>query len=440
MKGILKKFAVTIISGLLLISGVYTAYSNSNAMNGSIDRSIDKLTAAAYKADKSKTSDIDDSYDIFFMDDDAYFKHKLDDGVYWVPVNFLGKPQYTGDEVREIIDTRDPEYIEKKINTLYDAISYRYLSGFTTTRVGDHKDLPYNGIIWQHHKNGKEAILTNEGDCSGNAVLISYLLQGNYDESGFISYNLSNGGGHVFNYILHDGCYYFLDCTDIRSAIIEDSRIGRRPYFGVNLIMADSVEKFIKYYSKNYLSDTAVFQMYQDDRVAPIGYKKGVFYLPDDLDIKFYGDVKKIRYVLTKRPTVIPSWENDTKKEIDRSIKGEIAVIPYSHSDYGGMAGYHELRLYNLNGILVELQHITINCYNHKGKLQSKIEYNTDDLDEFMLNNIIFDMAAIGIGNLNNYARIDGSIEYTDINGNLVKKDFDIDLAADDIIPVKYVQ
>lgn len=437
MKVILNKITVVLLSGMLAITGIFTGYHNNQAANNS--GSIAYLLGTAPK-DNSKASTINDSYDIFFMDDDASFKYELADGVYWVPVNVLGKPQYSSEKLRKIIDTRDPAFIEKKINTLYDAISYRYLSGFTTTRGGDHKDLPFNGVIWQHHKDGKEAVLTNEGDCSGNAVLISYLLKGNYKESGYISYNLSNGSGHVFNYFMHKGSYYFIDCTEMRSAIMESNLSNRWSDFGVNLIMADSVQQFIDYYTMNYINGAAVFQMYQDERVAPIGYKNDTYYLPNDLKIRFYGDTDQIKYILTKGPTDIPSWENSIQKAINRNLTGELSIVPYSHSEYEENRGdFYDLRLYNLNGIPVQLQHLTINYYDKSGKLLSKEKYTSDDFNNIMINNVVFDMAMIGLNNSNNTARIDGSVEYLDINGHLERKEFKFDLSARDI-PVEYVQ
>lgn len=205
----------------------------------------------------------------------------------------------------------------------------------------------------------------------------------------------------------------------------------------MNLLMADSVNQFIKYYSSQ-LGTTAVFQMYQDDRVMPIGYRDGAYYLPDDLDIKFYGDTKQIKFALTKRPPDVPRWENDVKKAIDRDVKGDLAIVPYSHSQYGRRAGIYELRLYNLNGIPVELMNIGINYYNRSGSLQSRVEYNSERLVSFMPNNVVFDMAVIGMNNFNNYSKISGNIEFRDINGNLINKEFEFEPNVN--VPVKYVQ
>lgn len=103
MKFMSYKLAVVLLSGIMAITGILSGNYNSQA-NGINSENIAYSSETALK-DEKITSNIDDSYDIFFMDDDASFKHKLADGVYWVPVNVLGKPQYSSEKLREIIDT-----------------------------------------------------------------------------------------------------------------------------------------------------------------------------------------------------------------------------------------------------------------------------------------------------------------------------------------------
>ncbi len=61
------------------------------------------------------------SKDIGVYSNDIEFQTEVYEGVYWVPINTLGKTRYTNDEIYEI--TKWP--IEKKkeqIGTLYEAV------------------------------------------------------------------------------------------------------------------------------------------------------------------------------------------------------------------------------------------------------------------------------------------------------------------------------
>lgn len=380
------------------------------------------VTAAAKKTES-------ENYDTFFLKKDASFKRWLADGVYCVPVNVLGKPEYTDEEILDMIDTRDPKNISKKIDTLYDSIRYHYLSGFKTLR-SDHKDLAFEGVIWQHHKSGREALLTNEGDCSGNAVLIQYLLDGDYDETGFFSYNLKDGGGHVFNYIKQDNKYYFLDFTVICDAIME-SKLGslQEPYCRSNLVVADSVEKFVAYYKKQFLGNmTSVFNTYTADRVAPIGYKNGTYYLPDDLEnIKFYGDKKQISIKQTKKPEDIPCWNRDGL--LDRELQADISIVPYSSQEYEGRGSSFELRFYLMNDVTARLTGLTMKYYNANDVLMLNYKYTEPELYDYIyFNTSIFTWRPFPLWQDNYCSYAKGVAEFTDIHDNVFTKEFQINL------------
>jgi hypothetical protein len=379
--------------------------------------------AEAAAKESSKTKDTND-YNIFFLDKDAKIKKYLANGVYWVSVNTLGGPQLTDKKIIDLINKQDPKSMSKSIDTLYDVVRYYYLAGFKTLS-SDHKDIPFNGVYWQHHKTGPEALITNCGDCSGNAVLAAYLLAGDYDEVGYITYNIENGSGHVFNYIKQDGKYYFTDFSSNRDAIREDTkRTWQGAYYPANLVMADSVEKFVSYYKTNFLNGAkAVFSTYTADRVAPVGYKNGKYYLPDDIeDLKFYGDTDRIKFVLTKRPVVIPSWNEEGF--IDRSIKAEVAVVPYSYKEYHGSNIGIEVRIYPINDITVEIQQYTAKYYAKNGRLLYTEDYDEGMLGNMHPNNCIFTMRPCPLHYDSNCAYVEGKVVLKDIHGNTITEEF----------------
>jgi len=144
-------------------------------------------------------------YDTETLRYNANFRVKVAEGVSWVPVNTLGKPNMTSEEIEAL--GNDPERLKEKLNTLYEVIQYIQVAGFRS--ADDNVRIDEEGISWEHHKPGEMAIITNEGCCATISNLLNFILEGDYEEVGFIAYSQSNGGGHVFNYIKHNNLYYY---------------------------------------------------------------------------------------------------------------------------------------------------------------------------------------------------------------------------------------
>ena len=72
-------------------------------------------------------------------------------------------------------------------------------------------------IHWEHHKPGYDAVRTNTGCCATDSNWLRYILDGDYDEIGYIATSQRDGSGHIYNYIKLDGWYYFIDLTHYRT-------------------------------------------------------------------------------------------------------------------------------------------------------------------------------------------------------------------------------
>ena len=116
-----------------------------------------------------------------------------------------------GDFILELGKTLSPEEKQAKISTLYEALQLYKIGHFYAG--DDNVHYLENGINWEHHQPGYHAVRTNTGCCAANSDWLRYILDGDYDEVGFISTSQREGGGHVFNFIQQDGWYYFLDLT-----------------------------------------------------------------------------------------------------------------------------------------------------------------------------------------------------------------------------------
>ena len=71
----------------------------------------------------------------------------------------------------------------------------------------------WDGDIWHTNMNARQVMETKLGNCGSCANLANYLLEGDYEEVGFMdhAYFPGEGGSHVYNYILHEGKYYIVD-------------------------------------------------------------------------------------------------------------------------------------------------------------------------------------------------------------------------------------
>lgn len=139
------------------------------------------------------------------------FETRMAKDLYWVPLTQVGAMAYSLNDLSSMTEL-PPEEKQKRISSLADAVGLFRVSDFQ-----EKSDTQYltedNGITWEHHKPGYEAVLTNEGCCASCASWLAYILSGRYEKMGLISYMRPNGNGHCINYIYHDGWYYFIDMS-----------------------------------------------------------------------------------------------------------------------------------------------------------------------------------------------------------------------------------
>lgn len=207
--------------------------------------------------------------DTYILRDEARFRERIGEGTYWVPMNALGRGEYTDTEIFELAKTRDPEVIQAAIHTVYDAYQYFYLTNVKFSQ-DMYQRVVMNGAIWEVHQPGRTALLTNEGNCSALASLLCYLLEDDYDEIGyFMSYSLEESG-HAVNYIKDGDRLYFLDMSSMSHAMVERIRSCDCVNYMGNLIMATSMDRYIEYYREIVQPSAVLFFTSNGDAVPPI--------------------------------------------------------------------------------------------------------------------------------------------------------------------------
>ncbi len=122
----------------------------------------------------------------------------------------LGGTTLTPEEAYALLDM-EPEQVKERVKTAADVLMLM-LAGQYGDCQGD-KAKVIDGREWHYNLNAYQVMQTRTTNCGSAANLANYLLEGDYEEIGFIlhAYYIGDGGGHVYNYFKYQGKYYIVD-------------------------------------------------------------------------------------------------------------------------------------------------------------------------------------------------------------------------------------
>ena len=192
-------------------SGGEVSYSYIYELDGSPASRTAAQTPADYSADNDR--------DLAALRCDAGFEIEVFEGVYWVSASALGKTRFTNAQVYRLLSDT-PEEKQAEISTLYEALQLYQIGDFRS--ADDNIRVEENGIDWEYHTPGRLAAENNSGCCAADSAWLRYILDGDYDELGYISTSQRDGSGHIYNYIRDGEWYYIIDLTHYRN----DADIG----------------------------------------------------------------------------------------------------------------------------------------------------------------------------------------------------------------------
>lgn len=121
----------------------------------------------------------------------------------------LGQPVLSDEEIDALILEQNYAKTAETITTLADAVNYYKRAGITFYDKRNNNSIgkfSYVQSAWQ-------VLKSNEGQCVSMSNVNHYLLQGDYDEVGYVLV-YSPGDGHIMSYILEDGIYYLINSVD----------------------------------------------------------------------------------------------------------------------------------------------------------------------------------------------------------------------------------
>lgn len=122
----------------------------------------------------------------------------------------LGGTTLTPEQAYDLVYAK-PEEVKEAVKTAGDMLMYMLAAQIGD--VGMCNCDQWGEYVWHTNLTAKEVMSKKKANCGSSANLANYLLEGDYEEVGFIQHAFykGNGGGHVYNYFLHEGKYYIVD-------------------------------------------------------------------------------------------------------------------------------------------------------------------------------------------------------------------------------------
>lgn len=210
--------------------GWFERYSGEKFTYNTLGDVLDNLKENFYFMDKGDSvqelsSKKINPINVYYVEENGVnykVQNLLDIEVYYlndiqIPVG-LGFPEYSNEEIDQMIVNPDKSEVADKIHTVGDAINYVIRAGFT---FDDYHNEDYGDFILvdvgnRYYKDGElmtyslsglEILQLETGQCSGMCTLFNYLLWGDYPEVGYC-----NIPRHAFMYLKgKDNKYYLFD-------------------------------------------------------------------------------------------------------------------------------------------------------------------------------------------------------------------------------------
>ena len=187
-----------------------------------------------------------------------------DDGI-----NALGGLKLTEEQIRTMVaENWNLDQAAEAITTVGDALKFMGIRGFTYSLTPMQR-LYYQNQSWNILDSAQVIYQKNMGACGCGSTILNYLLQEDYDCQGYVM-EVNSCDRHIYNWILQDGIYYFVDWTWQTL----DQNYSSNDY---QIWSAEDPQAFSDYFIPKSRSDPNIYDIYlqyiypQDGPVIPIG-------------------------------------------------------------------------------------------------------------------------------------------------------------------------
>ena len=259
----------------------------------------------------------DPGRDLKTLRHDAAFEVAVSEGVYWVPAVTLGSSRYSNADIHGMLEA-SPEEKQKRISTLYEALQLYQVGNFAPS--DDNVRAFEGGINWEHHKPGYHAVRTNTGCCATDSNWLRYILDGDYEEVGYIATSQRDGSGHIYNYILHEGWYYIIDLTHYHASgplvtALESGDLNNyytSDYILGNIHKVKDIQNYVDYVQSDFNDPPGLmFQYTAENCLAVDGTDRQIIYESNGkpfVQVIFDDPADKLEFVWKDSPKQLPDW------------------------------------------------------------------------------------------------------------------------------------
>lgn len=260
----------------------------------------------------------DYTFDTVNLKHDADFETYISTGLFWVPVNQLGYSRFMNFEIKEM-KNYSPELIREKSLNCYEAIQLFQASKFL--ECNDILKIKYNNTIWQYHKPGYHAVISNKGCCASSSAWFNYIISNHYPVRGYLHYVRPDGSGHIMNFVFSNHNYYIFDLStmtdsNVRYVPKENGNIREyinAKYFTGVCYKTAHLKFFVKYHSriqkyKNY--EFAYMKINGYDAVPPscCEINNSKIFIISSVDKELLLIPSQYSFVKREPPDFVPNW------------------------------------------------------------------------------------------------------------------------------------
>lgn len=126
------------------------------------------------------------------------------DNMYWVPAGSLGKPDTI---TKELIEMKgQPKKLKEEIDNVFEVLAY--VQAVRMNNYSGNETIYTDNKRWEISASPEYTIKNNEANCFAMSNTVAYLLEDDYDEVGIVWWTIPGRGGHLYNYVIHQGNYY----------------------------------------------------------------------------------------------------------------------------------------------------------------------------------------------------------------------------------------
>lgn len=213
----------------------------------------------------------------------------------------LGGVTLTADEAYALVG-KTPEEIKAKLQTASDMLMYMMAAKYQALNGDNH--VIANGHDWSSNYGARHALNVSGGNCGATSNVANYLLEGKYEETGYLMYAGSpNTGGHVFNYIKYEGKYYIVDFVQYAGTIN-----GLASEFPIMVL--DTLEEYGKRVTDHWSDVKALIAFTSPGTHLPVSLEGGDYRFPDDAEFTVLLETPGVMKVGTLPCPIppVPDW------------------------------------------------------------------------------------------------------------------------------------